>query len=590
MSEIKIKTKFEGLKNFLVGNPQQFLVYSGNHYCVRDGCEGCPYVNNGCEFQEETISTAVIPPARRAIGFEEKSFLVLQLLPGIEFKPSEEENENIVPMRLWNTPYDHFSQDERNLHFILSDMDKPFRVMKGQFRFYGTKSEFENSEYCKYFSIYEEYVPENMLVAFDFSAIEPRGSAIATQEPEWLKIYEGTPKVIVREIELTAPIDKQDVSCLYLQDDHIYCFLQGELDKATFPKQCENCKIPCRVAKEFTKNVPGDFHSLNAKAFFSNDPEYRKLAPGELPNSTQSEILKEYRNCSKICGLAAVYGASARTLMKNMKCNEVEAQKRLNNFFALLTKARRHMLLTEQNILNTGISRNFFGRIWDLSRFVNSKAETEKKRRQDVSYAVRVGYNHPIQSSMAEALKMSMIRIEDYIVEQKLNPLAGYLPSGDLTNISYRDMRCAQLLSIHDEIDFLIQEKLFDTIIPAVYEVLQIKDIIKSLGVDFLLEMDVEYDLTRSFTSTTQYPAAKIYLLNTILPKQHYLSQANTVIFKAEDVTEDILQKLSADDGSGRWRVAFQEKDEIYLFPKKISDVTIKNIKGEKKIAVILSA
>ena len=205
MSETPIKKKFQHLQSFLTGSPQQFLVLQGHTYCVREGCEDCPYLGKGCQSEAENISSALIPPVRRAVGVEETPFLVLRLGDGKEFRyPDKDEvNPDLVPMSLWNTCRDPHSLDERNLHFVTSDLKHRFRVMKGQFRYYGTRTEFEGSEYAKYFVVYDEYLPQHHVVAFDFSAIEPKFSTIASRCESWVKVFNGTSKVIVREISLS---------------------------------------------------------------------------------------------------------------------------------------------------------------------------------------------------------------------------------------------------------------------------------------------------------------------------------------------------------------------------------------------------
>lgn len=581
---IQIKEKFKHLSAFLVGNPAQFLLASGSFYCVREGCEECPYHNKGCSFVEEKISSAMIPPARRAIGLEEKSFLVLRLLPGKEFRqpsPEETESPNLVPQSLWNNPLDHFSLDERNLHFITANLSKKFRVLKGQFRYYGSREEFQESPYAEYFSVFNEYAPQHHVVAFDFSAVEPRGSAIASREEHWLSIYRGTPKVIVREVELLSE-NKGKEDYLYPFEGKTFCFLKGELDKEDYSKQCEKCKIACKVLKEYKKNVPGDFHALNAKAFFSGEPNWPKLGEGETPTPAQKEILDKYRGIAKICGLAAVYGAKAWTLAHNMKCSELEAQKRLDNFFATLTAARQHMLFTEQKIIKTGISTNFFGRVWDVSKHLHSQSPIEKERKGSFGYAIRIGYNHPIQSSMAEVLKISMIRVDEQIEAENWSPLYGPVVPRTCTSLSYLDFICTMLLSIHDEEDFLVRSKDFDTVLPSVYKTLQVTDVIKSLGVDFLLEMDVEYDLSRSFTATTKYPPAKTHLLNTILPRLKECKTPNMFLVQEDAFSEKILKDIPQEQGT--ILLGVQTKEGIFVCPQKVApDFLIKQgIVGKK--------
>lgn len=182
------------LEPYLIGEPKQFLVYQGETYCVRESCDGCPHVES-CEYEEEKIQTSPIEHPRRGIAFENRSFLILRLKTGFNFIED-------VPMRLWDSEHAHHCLDEKNLHFLLANQKAKFRVLKGQFRYYGTKEEFEQSEYVKYFIIFNEYVPQHYVMAMDLSSIEPRVSTIASREPEWIKIFQGKPKVIAKEIKL----------------------------------------------------------------------------------------------------------------------------------------------------------------------------------------------------------------------------------------------------------------------------------------------------------------------------------------------------------------------------------------------------
>jgi len=186
---------FKDLEPFLVGNPKQFVVYQGAVYCLRKECEDCPHCNGECEFEEELIQTGAIEHPRLGIAFENKSFLILLLKEGLNFKDD-------VPMHLWDSEYSYLALNEINVHYILANQKAKFRVLKGQFRFYGDKNEFDKSEYAQYFNIFDEYIPQHYLVAKDLKAIEPRVSTIVSREPEWIKIFQGESKVIAKEIEI----------------------------------------------------------------------------------------------------------------------------------------------------------------------------------------------------------------------------------------------------------------------------------------------------------------------------------------------------------------------------------------------------
>lgn len=182
------------LEPFLIGTPKQFITYQGDNYCVREECEGCPHIAN-CEFEIDKIQSSPVLHPRRGIAFENRSFLILLLKKDLDF-------EKDVPRKLWDSEYSNFALDERNVHYILANQRAVFRVLKGQFRYYGTKEEFAQSEYFKYFDIFNEYVPKHYVMAMDLSSIEPRVSTIASREPEWIKIFKGKPKVVAKEIKL----------------------------------------------------------------------------------------------------------------------------------------------------------------------------------------------------------------------------------------------------------------------------------------------------------------------------------------------------------------------------------------------------
>lgn len=185
---------FKELEYFLIGNPKQFITYQGELFCLRKNCEGCPHVGF-CEFEEGELQTGYLEHPRRGIAFETKSFLILRLKEGLDFTKD-------VPKELWDSEYSNYSLDERNTHYILADQKSKFRVLKGHFRYYGTLEEFYNSEYSKYFVIFNQYDATHYLVAKDLSSIEPRVSTIVSREPEWIKVFQGIPKVVAKEIEL----------------------------------------------------------------------------------------------------------------------------------------------------------------------------------------------------------------------------------------------------------------------------------------------------------------------------------------------------------------------------------------------------
>jgi|ERR1019366_426548 hypothetical protein len=195
----KDEVTFEELYPSLIGPEglKQFLVHQNELYCIRLSCEGCPFFNNGCEHEDSNLPIAVVPHSRRGVGFEERAFLILKFRVGHSFET--------LPLELWDNPHaDKAYAHEANLHWALTDPDNAvFHTLKGQLRYYGSAEDFVDSQYAEYLTIFRTYEPQHYIASLDYSAIEPRLSTLCSKEPEWIKVFKGTPKPIFREVEIS---------------------------------------------------------------------------------------------------------------------------------------------------------------------------------------------------------------------------------------------------------------------------------------------------------------------------------------------------------------------------------------------------
>lgn len=205
------------------------------------------------------------------------------------------------------------------------------------------------------------------------------------------------------------------------------------------------------------------------------------------------------------------YGGSAYTVAVNMRSTKEAAQKNIDNFFSLLTGVKTWMQNQKRQILSTGSISNAFGRIRSMAH------EAFSKDRKLMGYAERTSYNHPMQSTASELLKIAQIRLNTWADSKQLSYLSGQntlldINKPDGSRINYRDFKYIPLMSVHDETDNLIREDLTEELYPEAYTVCQIEDVSKALGVKFKFEMDLEFDPHRSWTASRQYDRARIYL------------------------------------------------------------------------------
>jgi len=325
----------------------------------------------------------------------------------------------------------------------------------------------------------------------------------------------------------------------YVEDINgiLFCFLENEIDKNTFEVQCKKCplKNTCITKQDHYKNVAGDWHSLNASGLYGD----------EFDKCTDKIIRKDLRSIAKIVGLAVCYGGAAYTIAGNMRTSQGDAQIKLDNFLKKLTTLNIYMLATKKRVLETGMAYNIFGRKRDMSRWAFSKSWKDK------SFAQRVALNHPIQSTSAELLKIMMIRVDEYIESNNLSPTYGLTIKQhiDPDTISYRDFILHELMSTHDEIDFLFHQEYVDRLTPEIYEIMQIQDVIDAFNIGFSLELDCEFDpKNRSLLPTASYMNSKIHIINK-MRKNQILDirdkEPNTILIGFDKVDLEFVEALS---------------------------------------------
>lgn len=569
----EIEEAFRDLEPFLIGTPRHFYVDSNNLYCFRTHvdrnqhpCTGCPYREAGCEVSQtrDFVQLDPVPHSRRGVGLEEREFLVLDFLPDQSFSTLPQEISNL---------YAEKSLDEANLHWALTDPDSAIlHVLKGQIRFYGGENDFSKSPYPQYFKIVDHYLPQHRIVSLDFSAIEPRVSTLVTKQPNWIEVFAGSPKVISREITISGDTLDPVPEHIFSQDGKQHCFLKGEMDKEVYEDQCQKCTVKdrCSIQQDHYKNVALDWHSLNCTALYGS----------EFTEATDKFVKKGLRDIAKIVGLALLYGGSAWTVSRNMHTSVEEAQRKIDNFFANLSQVRDYVMVQKAGVRQTGKVLNLFRRIRDVSRWSHSQAATDKERRSDRGYAERTSLNHPIQSTASELLKIAMIRVVEYLQISKANPLAGLaLPQIlELRSRLYDEMAFSMLSSVHDELVYLGHDRRLNDIIPPIYTTMQLSDVMSAFQAGFTLELDCEYDPTRSWTSSKKFHTAKIYLLNRLngaVQEGGESSSPNLFIFQFSDLNKQHLESLSQfvsqhTPSSTDISIGVVVSDTMYLHPCKL--------------------
>lgn len=596
---VPLQFDFEPLRPFMLGTPPQFFVWQGDTYCARahpddlgrknpalSPCEGCPHFETGCELagefpveaayrnKDDGSISGMEPHSRRGIGMEERPFLVLLFKPG--------HSHHTLPRQLWDNPHADKAMNEANLHYLKTNpRTAEFMTIKGQLRYFGTEkgrlvhssieAEFEASPYVEYLCVFDVFEPSHHLISMDKSAIEPRVCTLVTGEPRWQEVFRGNPKVISREIALSATPASLP-RYIHAQDGRVFCFLEGELDKADYSDQCRRCPLvaTCSSRVEHLKSVAGDWHAINAASFFG----------AAFTECSDSYRVKDLRKKAKVGGLASIYGGSEYTLAPSLNMSKLEAKQVLAAFFASLPVARAYMDNIESGLKTHGMVWNRFGRRRDMRRWSNSQAllpngqVDRKQRMKDFSYAVRTGLNYPIQGTAGELMKMAMIEIDALIQREGWNPLLGLtmpqsLPVG---RKAYLRVLFALLSTVHDELLDLIRVGEIDRVVPKAYVAMQLQKVLRALGADFSLELDVEYDQYGAWTAAKSVPTARIYLMMRLAAEAETGPRLpNAAIVLLEDCTREFIDgcnRYVPSNGEQRdFQIAVQANGKLYVPP-----------------------
>ena len=210
--------------------------------------------------------------------------------------------------------------------------------------------------------------------------------------------------------------------------------------------------------KEFNEGS-GDLHSITASLFFHSTPQ--EMAKPEN---------KDIRGKGKTINFLMLYGGGARLLAERAKITVAEAQEGLDNFFSNLTKLDDWMKTEKIRARRRGYARTAFGRRRPLKEMYDSGD------RKLMSLADRLATNAAIQGTGADIIKIALFRVWDYIRKNNLCD----------------DIKI--LFPIHDEIVYEMREDKLDLLIPAIAEIMKIRDLTKQIGWAVGLEVDAEYD------------------------------------------------------------------------------------------------
>ena len=148
------------------------------------------------------------------------------------------------------------------------------------------------------------------------------------------------------------------------------------------------------------------------KAFANNEDIHRATA-AEVFGVEKDKVDSEQRRFAKVINFGLIYGMSAFGLAQNLNIERSAAQNYIERYFARYPGVRQYMDDTRELAKQKGYVETYFGRrLWVPE--INSSNGTRR------AGAERAAINAPMQGTAADLIKLAMIAVQNWLVNEHL--------------------------------------------------------------------------------------------------------------------------------------------------------------------------
>jgi DNA polymerase-1 len=162
----------------------------------------------------------------------------------------------------------------------------------------------------------------------------------------------------------------------------------------------------------------------------------------------QEKVTAEMRRQAKVINFGIIYGMGVTALQKSIGTTRAEAQKFYDDYFKTFSTLANYLNQVKAETERRGYTETFFGRRRYFEG-INSKIPFIK------AAAERTAINAPIQGTEADIVKIAMIHIDKYIVDNNLE--------NDIF----------ALLQVHDELVYEIRENLVEKSVKDIEKIME---------------------------------------------------------------------------------------------------------------------
>lgn len=301
----------------------------------------------------------------------------------------------------------------------------------------------------------------------------------STRESELEKLKDAHP--IIEEILRYREIQKlvstyiDTIPTMIGDDGRLHTtFLQAGTTTGRMSSQNPNIQnIPVRteegreirkafVAEEGYTLVAIDYSQMELRvaAFLSGDKKMIEIfksgedvhqgVAARVFNVSLSEVTPDMRRQAKVINFGILYGMGVNALRANLgeQTTRAEAQEFFNAYFNTFTRLAEYLEETKAFARANGFTETYFGR---RRHFPGMNSSAPFIRAQ----AERMAINAPVQGTSADIIRIAMVRIHEYLVQEKLTEVVH------------------MMLQVHDELVFEIKEHAVKNVVPKLTEIME---------------------------------------------------------------------------------------------------------------------
>jgi len=181
---------------------------------------------------------------------------------------------------------------------------------------------------------------------------------------------------------------------------------------------------------------------------FKNGEDVHTAVASEVFGVSKEKVDKEMRRKAKVINFGIMYGMGVNSLKVQLGSTREEAQKYLDEYFNKFNGLAKYLRNVKVETEKLGYTETFFGR---RRYFEGMRSKIPFIR----AMAERMAINAPIQGTEADLIKLAMVKIDEFILAEKL------------------EGKVKLTLQVHDELVYEVEEKIAEEVAPKIKNIME---------------------------------------------------------------------------------------------------------------------